>query len=88
MLGERTVDRGEPQDNAVQPICGEGADGAKHAEHKNGKEHRLVSFPALIGEPLLCVSPRMACYSYGSKVGPAPSKVCMTAVAKIICEMV
>lgn len=56
MLGERTINRGEPQDNAVQPIRGERADGAKHAEHKNGKEHRLVSFPALIGELLLCVA--------------------------------
>jgi hypothetical protein len=79
-----TVDRSEPQDDAMKPIRRKGAYRAKHAEYEDSEKDRLVGFPALIGEQMHVISVEI---SYGSKTASL-SRVCITAVAITIWEIV
>jgi hypothetical protein len=68
----------------MKPIRGKRADCAKHAQYEDSEKDRLVGFPALIGKRMHTIS---VWISYGSKT-TSLSSVCITAVAKIIWEIV
>lgn len=76
-----TINRREPQNDAVQPFRGEGTNGAEQTQHEYCEKHSLMCISAVRFSMCRLLIDRA---SHGVKVASPPSKVCMTAVAKII----